>query len=210
MRLHRYFRVDVSAIFLLLSNGLIIYFAIVEEWNIMDVMWIYWAQSLMIGFFNFLHILDLKDFSTEGYDKARILGKMSMKGQMALFFFFHWGLLHIIFLAFLLYIWRVFPSLSPPMLALCIIVFLTTHAAAYWMNRHRDVNRKPNIGDVVFHPYARVLPMWVILAPGIYYAEGSLTTLVLFLALKTVADMIMHVRDPVIARGNTTQNGGII
>ena len=64
MRLGRYFRVDVSAIFLLLSNGLIIYFAIVERWAISDVMWIYWAQSLMIGFFNFLHILDLKDFST--------------------------------------------------------------------------------------------------------------------------------------------------
>lgn len=199
MKLGRYFRVDVSAIFLLLSNGLIIYFAIVEEWNIMDVMWIYWAQSLMIGFFNFLHILDLKDYSTEGYE---LLFKISMKVQMALFFLFHWGLLHIVFLVFLLYIWAVTPSLSPPMLALCIIVFLITHAAAYWVNRHRDVNRKPNIGDVVFHPYARVLPMWVILAPGIYYSEGSFTTLVVFLALKTIADMIMHVRDPVIAPDN--------
>jgi len=164
----------------------------------------------MIGLFNFLHILDLKDFSTEGYQRLYPFVNISIKAQMAVFFLFHYGILHIMFLLFLLYMWAVTPSLSPPMLALCIIVFLITHASAYWMNRRRDVNRKPNIGDVVFHPYARVLPMWLTLTIGIRYGTGSLDTLVLFLALKTVADVIMHVRDPVIARGNTTQNGGII
>jgi hypothetical protein len=172
-------------------------------------MWIYWAQSLMIGFFNFLHILDLKDFSTEGFELRHIF-RISMKVQTALFFLFHYGILHIIFLMFLLYIWAVTPSLSPPMLALCILVFLITHAFAYWVNRRRDVNRKPNIGDVMFHPYARVLPMWLTLTLGIHYGEGSLTTLVLFLVFKTIADMLMHVRDPVIARDNITQNGGKI
>lgn len=196
MKQVRHFRIDTSAIALILANVLTIVFAVVQKWDITDVIWIYWAQSLIIGLFNFLRILDLENFSTEGYDDLRPRIKMNMKNQMALFFMFHYGLLHIVFLVFILNIWTVTPSVSAPIFALCILAFLITHGLDYWQNRPKTKSRKPNIGDIVFHPYARIMPMWFTLTVGIYLGTGSVNTLVLFLALKTIADFIMQILDP--------------
>ena len=194
MKLGRYFRVDKSAILLLFANILIIIFAVVQKWDIRDVLWIYWAQSLIIGIFNFFHILVLKNFSEEGYD-FRLHVKMSMKSRMALFFIIHYGLCHLIFLVFLICVWQIIPHMSAIFFALGIIAFLVTHGFEYWQNRSRDIDRIPNIGDITFYPYARIIPMWLTLTLGIYYGQGSLNTLVLFLVLKTIADVIMHMVD---------------
>ena len=88
--------------------------------------------------------------------------------------------------------WIVLPSMSALALALCIIAFLITHGFAYWENRRKDVYNKPNIGTLMFYPYARVLPMWLTLTIGIHYAKDYSMTLILFLGLKTVADVFMQ------------------
>jgi hypothetical protein len=59
---------DSSLWFLLLSNIITIFFAINENWSLSTIIWIYWFQSITIGFFNFIRILRLKKFSTEGFN----------------------------------------------------------------------------------------------------------------------------------------------
>ena len=61
------FQSDRSVVPLLLSNFLTIAWALFEEWRILDVMLVYWIQSVVIGYFNYHRIMDLKEFSTENF-----------------------------------------------------------------------------------------------------------------------------------------------
>jgi len=57
--------------------------------------------------------------------------------------------------------------------------------------------KKQNIGRVLFSPYARIIPMHLTILFGwiVFNALGEKVALVLFLILKTIADVIMHVRE---------------
>jgi len=51
--------------------------------------------------------------------------------------------------------------------------------------------RKPDPGSMMLAPYARILPMHLTIILGSNYATST-STLALFLFLKTVMDVIMH------------------
>lgn len=190
-------RRHLSTVILILANILTIVFAVVQKWDIGDVVWIYWTQSIIIGFFHFFYILSQKQFSTEliKYDKIPIPATRATQHKMAWFFLCHYGLIHLIFFVFLRYLWQLTPSISALSFALCIIAFLGTHGFSYWESRQKVAATKPNIWSLMFHPYARVVPMWLTLTIGIQYARDYSTTLFLFLGLKTLADVIMHVTE---------------
>ena len=57
---------DSSLFFLIISNLITIGFAVLESWNLQTVLLVYWFQSVIIGIFNFIRILELKEFSVEG------------------------------------------------------------------------------------------------------------------------------------------------
>jgi hypothetical protein len=78
-------------------------------------------------------------------------------------------------------------------LIISILLFLATHGFAYREDRKEILHRKPDLGALTFYPFARIFPMWITLTLGINYAKGSLSILILFLILKTLADVIMHV-----------------
>lgn len=56
-----------STIILLVSNLIVIILAVIQKWDTSTVLWVYWMQSIIIGFFQFLRILSLKKFSTENF-----------------------------------------------------------------------------------------------------------------------------------------------
>jgi hypothetical protein len=188
-------RSHVSTITLILANILTIVFAVVQKWDIADVLWIYWAQSLIIGIFHFLYILGLKQFSTKDFPiRSRLLhSPQGIKRTAAWFFLFHYGIPHLIFLVFLIYLWQLTPSMSALSLALCILAFLGAHGFSYWENRRKTADIKPNLWLLMFQPYARVIPMWLTLTVGINFARDYSLTLIIFLVLKTIADVVMHV-----------------
>lgn len=188
-------RSHVSTITIILANILTIAFAIVYKWDIADVLWIYWAQSLIIGIFHFFTILEQKQFSTEGFERYSqpIPATISTLHKVAGFFIFHYVILHLIFLAFLVYLWELTPSMSALNLALCIVAFLGAHSFSYWKNRRKFADTRQNIWWLMFYPYARIIPMWLTLTVGINFARDYSITLITFLILKTCADVIMHV-----------------
>ena len=79
---------DYSGIGILVSNALVIVYAMVENLDPGPMMVIYWAQSVIIGFFNFFRILLLKSFSTEGFTSngTRVPETSKGKWSTALFF----------------------------------------------------------------------------------------------------------------------------
>ena len=54
----------------------------------------------------------------------------------------------------------------------------------------------------MFFQYARVIPMHLTIILGSRFAKGSLTELLIFLVLKTVADLIMHMVEHADARSD--------
>lgn len=193
---------DPSLWLLIASNLVVIFFAIKDGWNISTMVWIYWFQSIIIGFFNFIRILKLKEFSTQGFTLSGFHVKETPGTKIftAFYFAFHYGFFHFIYLGFLLS--GAFVSLPPLMefryILLTTALFFLNHLFSYFYNRSRDT-KKQNIGTIMFYPYARIIPMHLTIIFGSFLG-GSL---LLFLSLKTLADGVMHFVEHNNFRGDT-------
>jgi ribosomal protein S18 len=194
MKLNNIFRFEQSSLALVLSNLVTIAVALWEKWNLSQVMWIYWGQSIIIGYYNWKRIRCLKQFSTENFkmnDKPVAATKNTQR-QVASFFAMHYGFFHF---GYLIFLWRESPNLSwfdIIGIVTCYILFALNHRFSFYQNLERDICRKPNIGTIMSFPYVRILPMHMTIILGSLFAKNSVGTLILFLGLKTFADLIMH------------------
>ena len=191
---------DWSLWLLLASNAVTVVLAVTQNWNLLPLMWVYWFQSIVIGFFNFLRIRDLREFSTEGLaiNVHPVEPTPETKNHIARFFLLHYGIFHLVYFIFLLVfsLTNMFSTagenaLDPADLKYILplaLLFLGNHLFSYLHNRQRDIGRQ-NIGMLMFYPYARIIPMHLTIILG--FSLGS--RLLLFLLLKTLADAIMHV-----------------
>jgi len=194
---------------LIASNLLAIAIAYWQEWPLLLQLWPYWVQNLIVGWFSRKRILELRQFSTEGF---RINGRAvdptpETRRNVANFFVVHYGFFHVMYFVFLVIFTAMGLSSGPDgeirtgvavvgrndilwMLPV-IAAFWFSHRASYRQNLADDTRSCPNIGTLMFLPYARVLPMHltIILAFPLGDAWGTLV----FGGLKTGADVLMHV-----------------
>jgi|GEM_PF-466518 len=195
---------DPSTLALLVSNVVVIAFAFDQKWSLITLLWIYWAQSVIIGVFNVFKILDLTHFSTNGFyvnDKP-VAPTEETKRQTALFFAIHYGIFHLVYFFFLVVFtfvgfWQVSAystaAASVLFILTSIALFFANHLYSFLHNREQERERIRNIGGVMFSPYARIIPMQLTLILGVFFVDR--VALILFLALKTVADIITHVAE---------------
>ena len=133
-------------------------------------------------------------FSTDGVkmNDQRVQPTTATKRQMAWFFAMHYGIFHAVYFGFLCCTRADITKSGMVAIAVCTAVFAVTHAFSFWYNRKENARGVPNIGTIMFFPYAHIIPMHLTLLLGNLFAQQSHVTLVLFLSLKTVADLIMH------------------
>lgn len=182
---------DPSSVSLLISNIIVIILAIVQRWDVATVLWVYWMQSVIIGFFQFLRILSLKNFSTENFsinDKPASPTN-NTKLYTAFFFLCHYGFFHFIYAIFLFSFFTKNP-LDFTYIFLGGLVFFLNHTYSYFHNIVQDEKQTQNIGKLMFAPYARIIPMHLIIIFGAILGQSSL---VIFLLLKTLVDLLMHI-----------------
>jgi len=178
---------DHSTLFLILSNFIMIFFAIYENWNLLTIMFIYWCQSVIIGVFTFLKILSSKDPAT-----------MNKIGT-AFFFLVHYGGFHLGYFTFLIanpfFVTGSSASFFDFTVLIVVIVFFVNHLYSFLYNRKKDANKEQNINKIMMFPYVRIIPMHLTIVFGSYLVMmGSPhLTLLLFLLLKTFADVTMHI-----------------
>jgi hypothetical protein len=195
-----------STLSLIFSNLLVIFFAIVDGISANEVLWIYWSQSVIIGIFNFIKMVTLKDFSTEGFKqgKKQPLPTRATAISSGVFFLFHYGFFHVIYAAFL----GAFSEFShsngsssgTKYFLLSAGMFFISYLIEFINSRKEQTEELPNIGLIMFAPYARIIPMHLtIILGGFIGAAGSifstntnLAIIVLFIGLKTVVDLITH------------------
>ena len=178
---------DHSTLFLILSNFIMILFAIYENWNLLTILFIYWCQSVIIGVFTFLKILDSKSPATTN------------KIGTAFFFLFHYGFFHYGYFTFLIanpfFITSSSASFFDFAVLIVIIVFFANHLYSFLYNGKKDANKEQNINKIMMFPYIRIIPMHLTIIFGSYFVMMGAPhlTLLLFLLLKTVVDVTMHV-----------------
>jgi hypothetical protein len=181
-------RFDISVISLIGSNLITMFFALTQRWDFSQIMHVYWIQSLIIGFFYFRKILDLKNFSTEGFtiNDRPVAPTIHTKRYTAFFFLFHYGGFHLTYGVFLFV-----RASSVDMLSLLVLglIFLFNHWQSYRQNKEADSMKFHNIGTVMFLPYVRVLPMHLAIQIGSRYTPDLILVCMI---LKTIADVVMH------------------
>ena len=200
---------DPSLLLLLFSNLLTIFFALRGDFSLSTIMWIYWFQSITIGFFNFVRILSLKEFLTEGFkiDDKPAEPTQSTKIVTAFFFLFHYGFFHFGYLIFLLNIdfskadGHSAGSTEFGFVFFMAMIFFINHLFSYFYNKPRHT-KKMNIGSLMFYPYVRIFPMHLTIVMG--SVVGGM--LPLFLFLKTLSDAIMHVYEHRVIRAKDVSN----
>ncbi len=184
----------MSPLSLVLANLVTIGIADWQGWRLIDVLWIYWAQSLIMMFFTWRRILNLKQFSTgdlfvnnQPVDPTRETPKMLARQFLILFVPVH--LIYPVFLS----------GADEPALgmrdigfAVCILAFAVNQAFSYFHNRQEEINRTPNVETLMLYPGLRTFPMLLALKT-VLSVSGSGLSMLQFLVLKSLVDVIMYI-----------------
>ncbi|MEO8230748.1 MAG: DUF6498-containing protein [Ignavibacteriota bacterium] len=195
-----------STLTLIFSNLLVIFFAIVDDISANDVLWIYWSQSVIIGIFNFIKMITLKNFSTEGFKQGskQMLPIRATAISSAVFFLFHYGLFHFVYAVFLGGFSTISHSTSTgsgtTFLFISAGMFFISYLIEFINSIKEQTDELPNIGFIMFAPYARIIPMhltiilggFIGVAGGLFSTNTNLVIILLFTAIKTVVDLITH------------------
>ena len=179
--LKRLQNIDLGLWLTLGINVYLIYGYIQTPSTIDTIIVLFYLQSVLIGVFNAVDIFTVTKHTDDP--------KGMSKGCSGLFFMVHYGGFHLVYLFFLPSIvnikhvdWHFFIITFYILLTSCLVNFIQDK----WRNRTEAIN----ISALFFMPYARVIPMHLtILAPKFLKISAPL----LFLILKTVADVVMYI-----------------
>lgn len=164
------------------------------------LLWPYWIQSAVIGWFSARRMLALRAFSTAGYRFGGEPVPETDGGRRAVvgFFAVHYGMFHLAYLGFLCAEhwpghWR-----DLVVLAACGLGFVFAQRQTLADQVRRDAGTRPNLGTMMFLPYVRIMPIHLLVVGG-WLAEDVLpgtgaagpVAMVLFTVLKTVADVLL-------------------
>ena len=197
-----------SARTLILVNVVTLVAALLFRWEVAWLFWPYWIQSVIIGAYARKRMLNLAQFSTEGFTSGNrpVPENEQGKRSTANFFVLHYGGFHLGYLVFLLAEHRVSCLWNMAILFACGVSFVLSQRNTYAMQHAADLRGKPNLGKLMFMPYVRILPMHL----GIIFGSGlggGVFSLVLFTALKTLADIALDAFDRKDAEKTASRGG---
>jgi len=217
---------------ILLTNGITLVLAVWQDWGVLQLLWPFWVQSLVIGWYARKRILALTPFHPDGTPMELPAGEPvpEMQRSIANFFAIHYGGFHLGYLLFLLgftvmagleRLGRFFSegtgefapgqvaggfALDLVFLLVLAFGFWTTHRASHREHVAADLENNPNIAGLMFLPYARIVPMHLCILAALPLDGAGIIWL--FILLKTGADVLMHVVEHRVLQGVGPAAGG--
>ena len=212
---------DRSTQSLIAVNLINILMAIIFNWNIYDVMLVYWFQSVSIGIFTFYKLysypIEKINQEMEGgkaleVNDLAVTNPIAAKIFIAGFFALHYGFFHLVYIIFI--VGFAFSEGFPLDLIgglVGALLFFANHFYSYIINRDEDNNLTDtdngntqsstalSIADIFSKPYTRIIPIHLtIMAGGVisHIITGgpfqNIFILIFFMSLKTFMDVIAH------------------
>jgi hypothetical protein len=204
---------NFPVISLIAANVITIALAILGNWDLATVMFIYWAQSIIIGVFTVISLLGV-DTKALGADLQKPVLERGgteiiapwfvgfYKCCIAGFFCLHYGLFHWVYYAFIVES-GIFGTVnfSDPGIWFSCGLFFVNHLYSFMTFRNTGPKGAMDINEHFFTPYRRIVPMHltilfgsiVILALQIFGITSTMPVLVLFLLLKMYTDITAHI-----------------
>lgn len=181
---------NLSSILLIIAgNVYCIWYYINNPNDFATIVWIYWFQSIIIGFFNFLDLLTIEIFDASDLKINSKPVTPGNKGCVAWFFLLHYGIFHFVYAVFLLVDFGI-QSIDKLVFLFGVSVFLLEAIMNFIRQKKLEKEVKFNIGSMFFLPYFRIIPMhMMILLPAFFGWKPSL----LFLGLKMGADLLSYI-----------------
>ena len=170
---------------LLASNIYCIWYFNSHSNGFVTVVWIYWLQSVIIGFFNFVDLLTIKNYDA---GDTTINGKPlteKSKGCLPWFFAVHFGIFHIVYMIFIAVYLGI--NVDKRFFLIGVAAFLLESLSSFIRRKNAEQQIKFDIGSIFFLPYLRVIPMHLMIMGSVFL---SVQPSLIFLVLKTIADIL--------------------
>ena len=179
---------------LVATNAWLIYSYYQTPDMINNIIVLFYIQSVLIGLVNVAELYSFDNYVNKEFvqhlEDKKTKGCFSKKdGCFALFFAGHYGGFHFVYLFFLAGIID-FHKLDIPFIKTTCLVLIGNAVINFVHDKIRNRDEAVNLGVMFFMPYARVVPMHLmILLPEFFPVSRS----ILFLLLKAGADVIMFI-----------------
>ncbi len=192
---------------LVAANGLAIWLFAANRGSILEVLWIYWLQSVVIGVVNVWRILTTPLQSPQVHSVQTLSSTVVALARYgtAGFFVFHYGMFHLGYAVFLVGFSLqggssvLAGSISPVWILISGFLFGLHHLITFIIERtkiRQFPDQAPSLGQVMMRPYARIIPMHLIIIFGPMIASlfGNVAIFVVFMVMKTLADVGLFYR----------------
>jgi hypothetical protein len=152
------------------------------------IIWLYWSQSIIIGFFTFLEITTTSKFRTDEIKVRDAL--MSKPGcGTGVFFLLHYGFFHLVYFVFLGSDLG-FKKIDMGFFKTAILAVFLSQLVYFLQHKLSYRDNPPSLGSMFVQPYVRIIPMHLtILLPAFIGMAPSL----IFIILRTLLDLVGYV-----------------
>jgi len=161
------------------TNILVLLIMPINKENAHNLLWVYWSQSVLLGFVHFLKLLVYRFPKKPGAERND-LSSWPQAG-VALFFLFHYGFFHFVYIFFLGagnvdWIW----------VGKAVSIFggqMFLHAAS---NYKEENSGTQDLGTFMFKPYPRIIPIHLAIILG--SMGGSVAVFLALIIFKTAME----------------------
>ncbi|MCB0733383.1 MAG: hypothetical protein KDC76_02310 [Bacteroidetes bacterium] len=156
-----------------------------DEASARTVVIAYYLQSVLIGFQYFIRMVVI------AFRNPGIKGRFGMP----IFFAIHYGGFHLVYFIFIFVIAADLPGEWDFKLIGGLLLFMAVNMLmSLFSDVKKDIAEKKAPGSLMFQPYIRIVPMHLLIMMGFNTdTTGILNAFLIFVALKTVADLGTHV-----------------
>ena len=191
---------SVSVAWLVIANLFPLAGVVFFGWDLFSVLFLYWAENIVIGFYNFFKILKAKLPAKNPIQVTSIRKTTSIfaKSAYAIFFLFHYGVFTVVHGGFLFQLFGPGDLATATMITGLIFLFVS-HGISYFMNfisKKEYLNVAPD--QQLNAPYKRVMVMHFTVLLGAFAIDalgGPIVALLVLIALKTYMDLVAHSKE---------------
>jgi hypothetical protein len=190
-------RLRASTLALLTANLMPLLGVLVLDWNVSPIMVFYWAENLVVGFYN---VLKMRRAQGSVAGSGTIMNdrpvQQSDRRAMIVFFIVHYGLFTLCHGIFVLVMFGAGFKGFLSELGMALLFLTVSHGVSYRRNFiGRGEYRQVAFTTLFWQPYSRVVVMHLTILVGGAWAQAKgspVYALLVLVTLKTSIDLVLH------------------